>query len=283
MSTAQQIDEKALLRELGFGDRFKSLAELKSFMANAESAVKERDGYKSRFSTYGKAASEAGFKTLDEVFKTAAEARKKSEPSKNGFDLKGTMSELYNKTYGAEEHARLMKEDPRMFDFWSSAIQAALGTIPTDKYLTQDKLDELTESIADQFAERDFFGGLEGDERKLANQFKKDIRRIYADEKLYNVPEGADETYSGFAEAWKRHKAGLEKAGMKMTNDNRQPSDEPARRIAFPGNAIPSSAADDKFRPGPGFDERAFLKENPELQDADGNFDWAKGFSLGKE
>ncbi len=285
MPPTQTINEQEILKSLGLDGQFKSLTELKKFTADAQSAIKERDGYKSRFSTYGKTATEAGYKSLDEVFKAAAEAKKKAAGGNGSGDFRTEMSDLYLKTYGTEEHGRLMKEDPRMFEFWASVIQKALSGIPTDKFLTQDKLDELREAVASQFEERDFYSGLDGEEAKLARQFKNDIRRLYADEQLFNVPVGADDNYNGFSEAWNRHKKNFEKAGMKMSSERtRETPDEPARRIAFPGNAIPSSAADGQNRPGPGFDEKAFLRDNPELIDPEtGQFDWAGGFALGKE
>lgn len=279
-AAAPAINEQEILKNLGLDGQFKSLAELKKFTADAQTAMKERDTYKTRFNSFGQKASGAGFKSLEEVFQAAAEARKK--PANGNGDFKAKLHEMYKSQFSEAEYQALMKENPRILDFWAGAIQEALGTIPTDKFMTKEEKDELMAMVGDQFSERDFFSGLQGEEANLAKQFKNDIRRLYADEKLYNAPDGADDNYNGFSEAWNRYKKNLEKAGVKVNEEKRGPQEQPSR-IAFPGSPVSSSAADGDNRPGPGFDEKRFRVENPEVFNEDGTFKWEEGFALGRE
>lgn len=262
------MTEEDILELLGLKGRVKSLEEAKKLFATHDSISKEHGTFKKRFAEMEGATGNAGFKSFQEVLAAAIEGRKKPANGNGNGDFRTKMSDLYLKTYGAEEHGRLMKEDPRMFDFWATVLQDALSGIDTSKFLTQKQLDEHLTTIGDHLAERDFIYNLSPEDRARVKPFLKDIRRIYADDKLYNAPEGADDDYNGFAEGWKRHQEILKKAGLLKEEKAETKTETLPRRIAFAGKSgKPAEPLGGPAR----YDE--IIRQNPEVLDAQGQID----------
>jgi hypothetical protein len=258
-------------------------AEMDALKAKLEAATKQNETYKGRLSQAEQAARAAGFNSFAEMQEAAA-AAKKSASNGNG-DFRSKIAEHHKKFFGndRDEKGQPVKIDERMFDFFAAMIQDA--TAPLGKLSEYEKrLNDIDAGVYDRFSERDFLEGIENpEERKLAKQFLKDIRKEYEENKLYNPPEGADETYNGHARAWKNRQDALKKAGVKMElgEQKREPDSTPVRRIAFPGSG--EAAANQDNKPGPGFDEKRFLAENPNIQNEKGEFDWETAFGLSKE